>query len=89
MMGYGSLTLKRWSHLSNPYLDHIQFRYLSVVLLGFSLKMWCLEISVEIGNFLAKFLHMEEDCLLGFDGRSERILVEIDIHVGMLASYLI
>lgn len=54
-----------------------------VLLYGLLLQLWN-KVLTTVGNELAIFLYVEEDCLFGRDKRMAQILVELDVHAGLL-----
>lgn len=59
--------LKRWTHLFDPYTEHLRFRNLWVILPSYPLKMWNKEALTAIGNEIGQFMFMEEGFLKGID----------------------
>ena len=55
-----------------------------VLLLGLTILFWNKEALVAIGNYIGRFLHLEEHMLSGVDKCVGRILVEIDMQKGLL-----
>ena len=59
-------------------------RHMWVLLLGLPFVFWNKEVVVAIGNYIGRFLYLEEHMLFGVDKRVGRIVVEIDMQKGLL-----
>lgn len=84
LCGKSSLVLKRWHDSFDPAKERLLFRHLWVLLPGFPLHFWTLDVCVGIGNRLGRFLFVDESIFSSADKRVARILVEIDISQGLL-----
>lgn len=84
LCGKSSLVLKRWHESFDPAKERLRFRHLWVLLPGFPLHFWSLDVCVGVGNQLGRFLFVDESSFEAFDKRVARILVEIDISQGLL-----
>ena len=76
--------LKCWRVSFNPSHDYFHFRNLWVLLPGFPLHFWNEKALEAIGNALGKFIKVDDGVLRALDKRIGRLLVEIDIHTGLL-----
>jgi hypothetical protein len=81
-----SLMLKRWRVSFDPSTDYFHFHHLWVLLPGLPLQLWTEKALEAIGNELGRFICFDDSSLKGSDRRLARILVEIDIHSGLLES---
>jgi hypothetical protein len=82
----GSLMLKMWHIHFDPNSEYFSFCHLWVLLTGLPLQLWNSRALVEIGNVLGHFIRVDEDVLRSTDKCMARILVEVDMHVGLLES---
>jgi hypothetical protein len=82
----GSLMLKRWRTRFDPATEYFSFRHVWVLLPGLPLNLWNTSALTAIGNLLGLFLKIDEACLLSTDKRLARVLVEVDLHVGLMDS---
>jgi hypothetical protein len=82
----GSLMLKRWRTWFDPATEYFSFRHVWVLLPGFPLNLWNKTALMAIGNLLGRFLKIDEACLLSSDKRMARVLVELDLHAGLMDS---
>jgi hypothetical protein len=80
----GSLMLKRWWISFDPVQDYFQFRHLWVLLPGLPLNLWNVKALTAIGNALGRFIRVDDLSLRAPDRKLGRILVEVDIHSGLL-----
>jgi hypothetical protein len=80
----GSLMLKRWRLSFNPSTEYFSYRHIWVLLPSFPLQLWNRKAMEAVGNSLGRFLKIEEGDLLSPNKKMEKILVEIDIHGGLL-----
>jgi hypothetical protein len=76
--------LKRWRLKFDPTTEYFSFRHLWVLLPGLSLQLWNTKAMEAIGNVLGRFIKIDEDTLHSRDMRMEKILVEVDVHGGVL-----
>jgi hypothetical protein len=76
--------LKRWRVSFDPTKEYFQCRHLWVLLSGLPLQWWNKKALTEIANGLGRFLAVDEKALQARDKRLCRVLVEIDIHAGLL-----
>jgi len=79
-----SLMLKRWRLKFDTTSKYFSFRHMWVLLLDFPLQFWNQKALEAIENTLGRFIKLDEDALLSNDRRMAKILVEIDIHGGLL-----
>jgi hypothetical protein len=79
-----SLMLKRWRLKFDPTTEYFSFRHLWVLLPGLPLQLWNSKALEAIGNVLGHFIKIDEEALLSSDRRMEKILVEVDVHGGLL-----
>jgi hypothetical protein len=82
----GSLMLKRWRIHFDPNSEYFSFRHLWVLLPGLPLQLWNSRALAEIGNVLGRFIRVDEESLRSTDKCMARVLVEVDMHVGLLES---
>jgi hypothetical protein len=75
--------LKRWRMAFNPESDYFQLRHLWVLLPGLPLHLWNDEALRAIGNSLGKFISLDSPSLLGSSRMMGRVLVEMDLSVGL------
>jgi hypothetical protein len=80
----GSLMIKRWRVSFDPAHDYFRFKHFWVLLSGLSLHFWHAKALEAIGNTLGKFISADLGALKATDKRICRVLVEIDIHSGLL-----
>ena len=78
--------LKRWRVSFDPTIDYFRYRHLWVLLLGLPLHFWNAKALEAIRNYLGKFIMVDDEALLASDKKIGRVLVEIDIHAGLLES---
>jgi len=76
--------LKRWCVGFDPVTDYFQFRHIWVLLRGLPLQFWNVVTFRAIGNELGRFMFVENSVLKGGDRRMGKILVEMDVHNGLL-----
>jgi hypothetical protein len=76
--------LKRWRVGFDPVSKYFQYRHIWVLLPGLSIQFWNEGAFAAIGNELGHFLFVEDSVLKGADRRMGKILVELDIHNGLL-----
>jgi hypothetical protein len=79
-----SLMLKRWRVSFDPSQDYFRHRHLWVLLPGLPLYLWNEKSLVAIGNSLGRFISVDPKSLVGPDKKMARILVELDLHEGLL-----
>jgi hypothetical protein len=82
----GSLMLKRWRVHFNPNTKYFSFLHIWVLLPGLLLQLWNSRALEEIGNVLVCFIKVDEYALRSTDKRMAKVLVEVDINVGLLES---
>jgi hypothetical protein len=80
----GSLMLKRWRISFDPTQGYFQFKHLWVLLSGLPLNLWNTKALMAIGNALGRFICVDEQSPCAPNRKLGRILVEIDIHSGLL-----
>jgi hypothetical protein len=80
----GSLMLKRWCLSFNPTTKYFSFRHIWVLLPSLPLQMWNLKALEAVGNAIGHFLKIDDADLLSLDKRMAKVLVEVDIHEGLL-----
>jgi hypothetical protein len=78
--------VKRWWVNFDPAQDYFRFCHFWVLLSGLSLHFWHEKSLEAIGNILGKFICADLRALKANDRRICRVLVEIDIHSGLLES---
>jgi hypothetical protein len=83
VFGGSSLMLKRWRMAFNPDTDYFQHRHLWVLLLGLPLFLWNEGALRAIGDSLGKFIAIDPQSLTGPMRKMGRVLVEMDIFVGL------
>jgi hypothetical protein len=82
----GNIMLKRWCTGFDPATEYFSLRHIWVLLPGLPLNLWNKPALRAIGNLLGRFLKVDEKCLSSQDKRMARVLVEIDIHAGLMES---
>jgi hypothetical protein len=82
--GGGSLMLKQWCINFNPVTEYFSFHHIWVLLPGLPLQLWNSKALELIGNTLGSFLMVDEQALHTVDKQMEKVLVEVDIHAGLL-----
>jgi len=80
----GSIMLKCWRLSFDPAQDYFQFRHLWVLLPGLPLNFWTLKVLMVIGNSIGHFIGVYEQALGALDRKLGQVLVEVDIHSGLL-----
>lgn len=75
---------KRWTHSFDPQKETIQKHHIQVLIPSLPLEFRNKEAIMAIGNELVQFLHVEPNLLIGEDKRIYTVLVEIDVHKGLL-----
>jgi hypothetical protein len=83
VFGGSSLMLKRWRMAFNPDTDYFQNRHLWVLLPGLPLHLWNEGAIRAIGDSLGKFIAFDTQSLTGSLRKMGRVLVEMDITVGL------
>jgi len=78
--------LKCWRDNFDPTQDYFHFRHLWVLLPGLPMHLWNVKSLEAIGNVLGRFIKVYEHELLASDKRMCKVLVELDIHSGLLES---
>jgi hypothetical protein len=58
--------------------------HLWVLLPGLPLQLWNTKALEAIGNTLGHFIKVDEEAIQSLDKRMEKVLVEVDIHAGLL-----
>jgi hypothetical protein len=81
-----NLMLKRWWVSFDPTTDYFCFCHLWVLLPGFPLQLWNEKALEAIGNKLGRYISLDEYSLRAPDRRLGKVLVEVDIHSGLLES---
>jgi hypothetical protein len=76
--------VKRWRVSFDPAQDYFRFRHFWVLLSGLPLHFWHAKALEAIGNSLGKFISADLGALKANDKRICKVLVEIDIHSGLL-----
>jgi hypothetical protein len=76
--------LKRWRLIFDLKHEYFSFRHLWVLLSGLPLQLWNNKALEAIGNSLGHFIKLDEEALLSNDCRMTKILVEVDVHGGLL-----
>ena len=84
-IGKGSLVLDRWNVQFDPARTRIKKRHLWALLPGLPFPLWNRDTLEGIGNSIGRFIAIEEEFLNTFDKRMARILVEIDVSMGLPA----
>lgn len=84
LKGSGSLMLQRWYTDFDPRHARIEIRHLWVLLPDFPLALWNREAFELVGNRLGCFLHLGVDMQKRVEKRIGRILVEVDVSLGLI-----
>jgi hypothetical protein len=82
----GNLMLKRWRTGFDPATEYFSFRHVWVLLPGLPLNLWNTSALTAIGNLLGHFLKIDEASLHSIDKRLARVLVEVELHAGLMDS---
>jgi len=84
VFGGSSLMLKCWRMAFNLDTDYFQLRHLWVFLPGLSLHLWNEGAIRAIGDSLGNFIAFDTLSLTGSSRKMGRLLVEMDITIGLL-----
>jgi hypothetical protein len=79
-----SLMLKCWRVRFDPISEYFSFRHLWVLLPGLTLQLWNAKALEAIGNELGRFIKVDEIYLQSPDKIMAKVLVEVDLHPGLL-----
>jgi len=82
----GILMLKRWRIRFDPTTKYFSFCHLWVLLPGLPLQMWNAKVLEAIGNVLGHFIKVDEVALHSHGKIMTKVMVEVDIHAGLLES---
>ena len=83
--GVGSLVLDRWHVNFDPLRERVKKRHLWVLLPGLPFPLWNRSLLEGIGDTIGHFVAVEDDFMNSYDKRMARILVELDISMGLPA----
>jgi hypothetical protein len=81
--GASNLMLKRWWIAFNPDTEYFSLRHIWVLLPGLPLYLWNEGALTAIGESLGKFIMIDKVNLLATTIKVGRVLVEMDIHLGL------
>ena len=81
----GSLVLDRWHIHFDPHRERVKKRHLWVILPGLPFPLWNRDVMEGIGDTIGRFVAVEDDFLHTFDKRMAKILVEMDLSIGLPA----
>jgi hypothetical protein len=81
--GGSSLMLKRWRVTFDPVTEYFSLRHMWVLLPGLPLQLWNEGAMQAIENSLGKFIMVDRTTLSAASRKVGRILVEMDIHLGL------
>ena len=84
-MGDGSLVLDHWHTSFDPLRERISKRHLWVMLPHLPFPLWNKNVLEGIANSIGWFVAIETNFLLDFDKRVARVLVEMDVSLGLPA----
>jgi hypothetical protein len=76
--------LKRWRVGFDPSQDYFRHRHLWVLLARLPLYLWNEKSLMAIGNTLGRFISLDSKLLTRPNKKMARLLVELDIHEGLL-----
>jgi hypothetical protein len=76
--------LKRWRLKFDTASEYFSFQHLWILLPGLPLHFWNYRALQAIGNELGRFIKVDEKVLNSSDRCMAKILVEVDIHGGLL-----
>ena len=76
--------LKRWWIRFDPSTEYFSYCHLWVLLPILPLQLWNIKALEAIGSVLGCFIKVDEEALQSLKKRMEKVLVEVDIHVGLL-----
>jgi hypothetical protein len=79
-----SLMLKQWRISFDPLQDYFRLRHFWVLLPGLPLHLWNQKALEAIGNSLDRFICVDLQVLTASEKKVARVMVEIDIHDGLL-----
>ena len=79
----GSLVLGHWHSHFDPLRERVTKRHLWVLLPSLPFPLWNLNILEGIANTISHFVAVDDDFHLSFDKRMARVLVEMDISLGL------
>ena len=81
----GSLVLDHWHVHFDPLRERIKKRHLWVLLPGLPFPLWSCALLEGVGNTPGHFVTIEEDFMRAYDKRMAKILMEMDISMGLPA----
>lgn len=84
--GNSSFMLKRWGLAFNPKIEYFSVRNIWVMLPGLPLYLWNEGALTAIGNNMGNFIMVDKKNLESANRKIAKILVEMDVHLGMLAT---
>jgi hypothetical protein len=84
VIGGSNLMLKRWRVAFDPRTETLPVRHLWVLLSGLPLHLWNEGALRAIGDALGHFITLDHSTLENYVRKVGRILVEIDLHGGLL-----
>jgi len=76
--------IKCWHVSFEPTTKYFQHRHLWILLPGLPLQLWNARALEAIGNEIGWFIMVDEQTLKASSKRVGKILVEVDIHLGLL-----
>jgi len=82
--GNNIFMLMQWRVAFNPETNYLSFQNIWVLLLGLLLYFWYEGVLAAIGDCLGKFLMIDRENILVDTRKVSRVLVEMDIHQGLL-----
>ena len=77
------MVLDRYHVHFDPLREQVKKQHLWVLLPGLPFPLWSRSLLEGVGNTIGRFVAVEEDFMHSFDKRMEKILVEMDISVGL------
>lgn len=84
VFGRGSLCLQRWNSDFNPRTVKLTQTHFWVMLKGFPLELWYVEIFVMLANQIGRFIYFDEKSIYHDDKWTAWVLTEIDADLGLL-----
>ena len=77
------MVLDRWHVNFYPLRECVKKQHLWVLLPALPFPLWSRSMLEGIGNTIGRFVAVEEDFMNSYDKRMAKILVEMDISVGL------
>jgi hypothetical protein len=75
-----------WGLAFNPKIEYFSVRNIWVMLPGLPLYLWNEGALTTIGNNMGNFIMVDKKNLESANRKIAKVLVEMDVHLGMLAT---